>query len=349
MRKNAAQVVRDLAQIPVSQRDPFHYIEQAKVAVDRGRVVYWTASGGQATVQQSANIPYANLAVLLLGPGCSITSEAAELLASTNVVVGFTGGAGAPLNAAIDPVAFSTGVSEYRPTEYMQRWASWWFDEKRRLDKARQLLTFRARLIEDLWSHGGLQDALGEQAKRLLPSAAANFFGATADRPAVGGIFSKAPKENAADYAERLFGQAQNEPALLGCEGRHVKSLYQFMARHFALEFERREQRASDSVVNRYLTMGNYIAYGLAASALHALGISFAFPLLHGKTRRGALVFDVADPIKDAVIVPAAFACAAQKYDEAEFRRRIKTALMRTRALSRVVDEIKRLSGAEHA
>jgi CRISPR-associated protein Cas1 len=59
--------------------------------------------------------------------------------------------------------------------------------------------------------------------------------------------------------------------------------------------------------VNGFLDHGNYIAYGYAAVVLHTLGIPFAFPVLHGKTRRGALVFDVADIIKDALVMPLAF------------------------------------------
>jgi CRISPR-associated protein Cas1 len=52
------------------------------------------------------------------------------------------------------------------------------------------------------------------------------------------------------------------------------------------------------------LNHGNYLAYGLAATTLWVLGISHSFAVMHGKTRRGALVFDVADLIKDAVVLP---------------------------------------------
>jgi hypothetical protein len=42
-------------------------------------------------------------------------------------------------------------------------------------------------------------------------------------------------------------------------------------------------------------------AYGLAATTLWVLGIPHGFALMHGKTRRGALVFDIADLIKDSL------------------------------------------------
>lgn len=44
---------------------------------------------------------------------------------------------------------------------------------------------------------------------------------------------------------------------------------------------------------------------------------------MHGKTRRGALVFDVADLVKDAIVLPWAFVCAKEKMTEQEFRQQI--------------------------
>jgi CRISPR/Cas system-associated endonuclease Cas1 len=38
--------------------------------------------------------------------------------------------------------------------------------------------------------------------------------------------------------------------------------------------------------------------------------ISFVLHVLHGKTRRGALVFDIADLIEDAYVMPLAFLSA---------------------------------------
>jgi CRISPR-associated protein Cas1 len=39
-------------------------------------------------------------------------------------------------------------------------------------------------------------------------------------------------------------------------------------------------------VVNGFLDHGNYLAYVYASVPLHGLRISFAFPVLRGKTRR---------------------------------------------------------------
>jgi CRISPR-associated endonuclease Cas1 subtype I-F len=61
---------------------------------------------------------------------------------------------------------------------------------------------------------------------------------------------------------------------------------------------------------NRLLDQGNYLAYGLAAVAAWVTGIPHGLAVLHGKTRRGGLVFDLADLIKDALILPQAFIAA---------------------------------------
>ena len=68
------------------------------------------------------------------------------------------------------------------------------------------------------------------------------------------------------------------------------------------------------------LNHGNYLAYGLAATALWVLGIPHAFAVMHGKTRKGALVFDVADLIKDAVVLPLSFVCAKLNFTEQNYR-----------------------------
>ncbi len=50
------------------------------------------------------------------------------------------------------------------------------------------------------------------------------------------------------------------------------------------------------------------------------LGIPHGFAVMHGKTRRGALVFDVADLVKDALVLPWSFIAAKEGMDEKAFR-----------------------------
>lgn len=302
MRSRAAAILDDLHVVPASHRELFRYYEHCRIRVDDHRVVCWSRDA-EGNAEANA-IPYCNVAFVLLGPGTSISSDAMELLAAGNVVVGFTGGKGSPLNAGVEPVVFAAGASEYRPTEYMQGWARWWFDDNARREKAMSLLSYRAELIETIWQSKRMKD-LCEQ-HHVPPPSPASFFKSV---PGVGGekrgVFSGGAKISAAEYAGKVFSSMKTE-GLLGQEGLHVSGLYRYFATLTGVNFECRDQ-AERGGINGLLTQGNYIAYGLAATALHGMGISFAFPLLHGKTRRGALVFDIADPIKDAVIVPLAF------------------------------------------
>ena len=65
---------------------------------------------------------------------------------------------------------------------------------------------------------------------------------------------------------------------------------------------------------------------------------------MHGKTRRGALVFDVADLIKDAIVLPWAFICAEKKMTEQEFRQMCLQKFTEHKALDFLFEEVKRHS-----
>jgi CRISP-associated protein Cas1 len=71
------------------------------------------------------------------------------------------------------------------------------------------------------------------------------------------------------------------------------------------------------------------------------LGIPHGLAVLHGKTRRGGLVFDVADLVKDAIILPQAFVSAMKGEDESTFRRACIERLTRTEALDFMIDTLK--------
>ncbi|MGZ8955199.1 MAG: type I-F CRISPR-associated endonuclease Cas1f, partial [Methylovulum sp.] len=84
-----------------------------------------------------------------------------------------------------------------------------------------------------------------------------------------------------------------------------------------------------------------YLAYGLAATTLWVLGIPHGFAVMHGKTRRGALVFDVADLIKDAIVLPWAFISAKEKATEQEFRQQILQKFTEHKALDFMFEQVK--------
>jgi CRISPR-associated protein Cas1 len=54
---------------------------------------------------------------------------------------------------------------------------------------------------------------------------------------------------------------------------------------------------------------------------------------MHDKTRHSALVFDIGDLIKDAIILPWAFICAKEGATEQEFRQQCWQAYTQNKAL----------------
>ncbi|WP_279716642.1 type I-F CRISPR-associated endonuclease Cas1f [Chelonobacter oris] len=95
--------------------------------------------------------------------------------------------------------------------------------------------------------------------------------------------------------------------------------MYKFAAQATRYGEFTRDREAGDRT-NIFLNHGNYLAYSLAATTTWVLGIPHGFAVMHDKTRRGALVFDVADLIKDALVLPLAFIFVKEKASEQAFR-----------------------------
>lgn len=116
----------DLKTILHSKRANMYYLEYCRVMQKDGRVLYLTETDKENLY---FNIPIANTTVLMLGNGTSITQAAMRMLSQAGVLVGFCGGGGTPLHMACE-VEWFTPQSEYRPTEYLQGWLSFWFDDQ---------------------------------------------------------------------------------------------------------------------------------------------------------------------------------------------------------------------------
>ncbi len=130
---------------------------------------------------------------------------------------------------------------------------------------------------------------------------------------------------------------------LLLVEAQLTKSLYKIAANRTKQGDFVRDHDSVDNA-NAFLNHGNYLAYGLAATTLWVLGIPHGFAVMHGKTRRGALVFDVADLVKDTLILPWAFICAKEQATEQEFRQQCLQNFTQHKALDFMFDAIKTLS-----
>lgn len=75
-------------------------------------------------------------------------------------------------------------------------------------------------------------------------------------------------------------------------------------------------------------------------SLYRIIGLPHGLSIMHGKTRRGGLVFDVADIIKDALVLPQAFIAAMKGEDEQEFRQCCMSNFQLADALDVMIDSL---------
>ncbi len=299
----------DLKAILHSKRANIYYLEYCRVMQKDGRVLYLSETQKE---YQYWNIPIANTTCLLLGTGTSITQAAMRMLAQAGVLVGFSGSGATPLLMATE-IEWLTPQSEYRPTEYIQGWMKFWFDEDKRLETAKRFQIARIGFLQKVWAK---------------------------DRELKLEGFDVAELENDLSRTIANIANAYSVGKLLQLEADLTKRLYKYAAKTTGLSGFSREHNNAD-LANEFLNHGNYLAYGLGATTLWVLGIPHGFAVMHGKTRRGALVFDVADLVKDALVLPWAFVCAKDKMSEKEFRSQILQTFVEHKALEFMFDEVK--------
>jgi CRISPR-associated protein Cas1 len=198
--------------------------------------------------------------------------------------------------------------SEYRPTEYLHQHIKRWIDPEKRLKMAKVLQHERAAVTHDKW----LDIFKSEMCIKQL-----------------------------CDEFLKGVDKSNKESEILGYEGIFTKKLYQMLARYQKIKMKRLP-KGRDSV-NTFLTNGNYIAYGYASVTLWGLGIPASFPVLHGKTRRGGLVFDLADVYKSAYVLPLAFECAKNELTKSEFRNIIVSNFEDDKVLKKMFNTIKEM------
>ncbi len=310
----------NLKSILHSKRSNIYFLEYCRVMQKDGRVLYLTEAKKENLY---FNIPIANTTVLLLGNGTSITQAAIRMLSQAGVLVGFSGSGGTPLymgNNVEHAIEWMTPQSEYRPTEYLQGWMKFWFDDKKRLYSAKQFQTARIEYLERVWKkdHDLKQNGFDIDHNEI--------------------------QKALATFNQRTKAASKQSDVLL-TEAQLTKTLYKFAANNTQLDnFTRQHQGSTKNNIdkaNDFLNHGNYLAYGLAACTLWVLGIPHGFAVMHGKTRRGALVFDVADLIKDAIVLPWAFICAKENATEQEFRQQILQAFTDHKTLDYMFEQVK--------
>ena len=310
----------DLKSVLHSKRANLYYLQHCRVLVNGGRVEYVTDEGSRSRYW---NIPIANTTCILLGTGTSVTQAAMRELAKAGVLVGFCGGGGAPLFSANEvdvEAAWFAPQSEYRPTEYLQYWVRFWFDDKKRLLAAKCIQLARIKRIKKLWVDNRSLNDVGFD-------------------PDASQLFTLLQRN------ELDVKQAATTTELLTGEARFTKGLYKLAVQTVSYgDFTRAKRGLGTDLANRFLDHGNYLAYGLGATATWVLGLPHGLAVLHGKTRRGGLVFDAADLIKDSVILPQAFISAMRGDDEQTFRQACIEALTRTEALDFIIETLQEIA-----
>jgi CRISPR-associated protein Cas1 len=215
-------------------------------------------------------------------------------------------------------VEWFTPQSEYRPTEYLHGWLQFWFEDEKRLLAAKTMQQARISYLQKVWNKDR-------------------------DLKSEGFDFNSEQMQKALSTFEARTSAATKQSELLLTEAQLTKVLYKYAANNTNAAAFKRQHQSTDKA-NDFLNHGNYLAYGLAASCLWVLGIPHGFAVMHGKTRRGALVFDVADLIKDAVVLPWAFICAKENATEQEFRQQVLQAFTDHKSLDFMFDTVKTIA-----
>lgn len=305
----------------VTDREGALYLERARVHVEGGRIVYHIVDDEH---RREYNIPHVNLAVLFIGQGTSITQDAMRLLGEEGVYLAVTGTGGTPLHVG--------ALTAYAATRHFREMLPVYLDEKRSLQAVKAVMRDRSDRMRKIG---------GALATRHL------------------GLRDPTPLSRVCKSFEDRLGSISSTSELLGFEGQFAKACYKFFAEASGLsksgEF-RREAGAGDDrdaapgdpfrLVNRLIDHGNYLSYGMAGSALWALGIPPHMSIFHGKTRAGGLVFDLADAFKDALVLPMAFAAVRNRREEDPekvFRGRLIAAFDDRKILAEAIATVERM------
>lgn len=286
------------ATIPWSARGQvLSYLTECRVAVEEGSVVTQRKDGSRWITD--SNIPRENLALLVLGHGTTLTHDAGVLLGEAHTVVMFTRNEGCSPRIQT-PLMLVSGAP---PEEsYLQSWAVKWADPAWRLRAAKVLCRQRVQWVADIWP-------------RL--SRPVRYMGcASLDALAAELLHRKGFM--AAELAK--IDECGSTEALFGWEGEWVKALRRILFGLWSVPETTRDYEGTD-LLNRGLNTGHSLAYGIASIALQGLGLAPGMGVMHGTTNRGALVFDLAEPLKDALVLPCCIAqLADKKADEAALR-----------------------------
>lgn len=127
-----------------------------------------------------------------------------------------------------------------------------------------------------------------------------------------------------ARFSENLAADLTIEQ-IRGREGVRVRDTYQQLAKEYGViwsgrHYDRRSWEEADPI-NRALSAANAALYAIVLAGLHSLGYSPALGFIH-TGKQLSFAYDVADLVKTATSIPAAFEAAANGDEQVESRAR---------------------------
>ena len=137
-------------------------------------------------------------------------------------------------------------------------------------------------------------------------------------------------------------------------EGARIRKLYRRMSLEYRVQWDKREYDPDNyygsDPINQALSSANVALYGLAYSAIAALGMAEGLGFIH-TGHDLSFVYDVADLYKAEVSIPIAFQVAAEhKHDDdigGIARRRVRDAFADGKIMARMVRDIQTLIGVK--
>ena len=139
-------------------------------------------------------------------------------------------------------------------------------------------------------------------------------------------------------------------------EGARVRRMYRKMAQEYGVKWDGRtydpDNYAGGDPVNQALSAANVALYGLAYSAISAMGMSAGLGFVH-TGHDLSFVYDVADLYKAGLTVPIAFQIASE-YKTGEnvgriSRQKVRDAFVDGKIFARIVQDIQMLIGVKES
>jgi CRISPR-associated protein Cas1 len=137
-------------------------------------------------------------------------------------------------------------------------------------------------------------------------------------------------------------------------EGARIRRLYRKFSAEYKVEWNRRiydpENYAGGDPVNQALSATNAALYGIAYSAIVAMGMSTGLGFVH-TGHDLSFVYDIADLYKAETTIPASFQIASECEPGEDVgrisRRKMRDMFMDGKILARIVDDIQTLLGVK--